>query len=417
MSVRKPLLNDFSPYIWKTTDFGRTWTKIVTGIRNDAYVHAVREDPTRKGLLYAGTQHGVYLSYDDGANWQSLMLNMPDVPVSDVIVEANELVISSHGRGFWVLDNITPLRQATPEIMAKDVHLFSPPAGYRSGAGLTISYLLKNETKRATLEILDSAGTVLRTMIADTTTGTAAPARGGRRRGGSAMIPARAGINRFEWDLRTEGIVSFPGMILWGAGTAGPAVPPGRYTARLTADNRVTTAPLIVKRNPWITDVTDADLMAQYQFGRRVRDKATEANKAVIAVRNMKAQLADRQKKAADDAALKAAGGTLVANASVVEDSVYQVRNQSGQDPLNFPIRVNNRLATLLSMAERGDGRPTTNMPEIFGILSTQLGRYTTRLNQIWATDLVAVNKELARLRLAPIDPNCAKPEGCTAVP
>jgi len=255
----------------------------------------------------------------------------------------------------------------------------------------------------------------LRTVAADTSSGSATAARG-RRRGGEATIPTRAGINRFQWDLRSEGIVSFPGMIFWGAGTAGPAVPPGRYTARLTAGNRVVTAPLVVKRNPWITDVTDADLLAQYQFGRRVRDKATEANRAVIAVRNMKAQLADRQKKA-DDAALTAAGGTLVAHASVVEDSVYQVRNQSGQDPLNFPIRVNNRLATLLSMAERGDGRPTTNMPEIFGILSTQLGRYTTRLNQIWATDLVAVNKELSRLKLVPIDPNCGKPEGCTAVP
>ena len=158
-------------------------------------------------------------------------------------------------------------------------------------------------------------------------------------------------------------------------------------------------------------------MQAQFAFGKRVRDKATEANKAVIAIRNVKAQLADREKKAADDAALKAAGRTLVSNASVVEDSVYQVRNQSGQDPLNFPIRVNNRLATLLSMAERGDGRPTTNMPEIFGILSTELGRYTTRLSQIWTTDLVAVNKELARLHLAPLDPNCAKAEGCTAVP
>jgi hypothetical protein len=325
-------------------------------------------------------------------------------------------VISSHGRGFWVLDNITPLRQATPQILASDVHVFTPPAGYRSGAGLTISYMLKNATTRATLEILDSTGAVLRTMEADTAPAGAARPRG-RRRGGDASIPARAGLNRFEWDLRTQGIVSFPGMILWGAGTAGPAVPPGRYTARLTADNRVSTAPLIVKRNPWITDVTDADLHAQYQFGRRVRDKATEANRAVIAVRNMKAQLADRQKKAADDAALKAAGSTLTSNASVMEDSIYQVRNQSGQDPLNFPIRVNNRLATLLSMAERGDGRPTTNMPEIFGILSTQLGRYTTRLNQIWATDLANVNKELTRLRLAPIDPNCAKAEGCAATP
>ena len=148
-----------------------------------------------------------------------------------------------------------------------------------------------------------------------------------------------------------------------------------------------------------------------------MRDRATEANMAVIQIRRVKAQLADRQKKAADDGALKAAGGTLVTNASVVEDSVYQVRNQSGQDPLNFPIRVNNRLATLLAMAERGDGRPTTNMPEIFGILNTELGRYTTRLTQIWATDLAAVNKELTRLHLAPLDPNCIKVEGCTAVP
>ena len=417
MSVRKPLLNDFSPYIWKTTDFGRTWTKIVTGIRADAYVHAVREDPTRKGLLYAGTQHGMYISYDDGASWQSLMLNMPDVPVSDVIVEANELVIATHGRGFWVLDNITPLRQATPEIVAKDVHLFTPPPGFRSGAGLTISYVLKSAPTRAMLEILDSTGAVVRTMEADTARGSAAPARGGRRRGGEATIPVKAGLNRFEWDLRTQGIMSFPGMILWGAGTAGPAVPPGRYTARLTADNRVTTAPLVVKRNPWITDVTDADLQAQYAFGRRVRDKATEANNAVIAIRNVKAQLADRQKKAADDAALKTVGGALVTKASVIEDSVYQVRNQSGQDPLNFPIRVNNRLATLLSMSERGDGRPTTNMPEIFDLLSTQLGRYTSRLSNVWTTDLVAVNKELARLRLAPLDPNCAKAEGCSATP
>ncbi len=416
MSVRKPLLNDFTPYIWKTTDFGKTWLKIVNGIRADAYVHAVREDPTRKGMLYAGTQHGVYLSYDDGASWESLMLNMPDVPISDVIVEANELVIATHGRGFWVLDNITPLRQATRAILANDVHLFTPPPAFRSGAGLQISYMLKNATTRATLEILDSVGVVVRSIEADTARAGAAAPRG-RRRGGDASIPARAGLNRFEWDLRSQGIVSFPGMILWGAGTAGPAVPPGRYTARLTADNRSTVAPLIVKRNPWITDVTDADLNAQYAFGRRVRDKATEANRAVIAIRNVKVQLADRQKKAADDAALKTTGATLIANASVVEDSVYQVRNQSGQDPLNFPIRVNNRLATLLAMSERGDGRPTTNMPEIFGILNTELGRYTTRLTQIWSNDLASVNRELARLRLVPIDPNCTKAEGCSATP
>jgi hypothetical protein len=148
-----------------------------------------------------------------------------------------------------------------------------------------------------------------------------------------------------------------------------------------------------------------------------VRDKTTEANNAVIAIRRVKTQLDDRTKRAANDAALTSAGETLRTNASGVEETVYQVRNQSGQDPLNFPIKVNNRLANLLAMSERGDGRPTTNMPEIFGILSTELKGYTTKLEQVWKVDLAAVNKELARLNLPAIDPNCPKAEGCTVVP
>ncbi|MEP7381686.1 MAG: glycosyl hydrolase [Gemmatimonadota bacterium] len=419
ISVRKPLLNDFSPYIFKTTDYGKTWTKIVNGIRADAYVHAVREDPTRKGLLYAATQHGVYISYDDGANWDDLTLNMPDLPVADLVVEDNELVIGTHGRGFWVLDNIAPLRQVTPAILASEAHMFTPPVGVRSGPGIVLSWWLKEPYKTGRLEILDSAGTVLRTFEPDTTKPDSTRAAGeeGGRRGGQTYLPKEDGLQRILWDLRAEGIESFPGMILWGAGTSGPAVPPGRYSARLTLDGRRVTAPIVVKRNPWITDVTDADLVAQYRFGRQVRDKATEANKAVIAIRNAKTQLDDRYKRAADDAALKAAGEKLRTDASGVEEKVYQVRNQSGQDPLNFPIKVNNRLANLLYMSERGDGRPTTNMPEIFGILGTELKGYTTELDQVWKTDLVAVNKELARLNLPPIDPNCAKAAGCPVVP
>lgn len=419
ISVRKPLLNDFSPYIFKTTDYGKTWTKIVNGIRTDAYVHAVREDPTRKGLLYAATQHGVYISYDDGANWDDLSLHMPDVPIADLVVEDNELVIGTHGRGFWVLDNIAPLRQATPAILASEAHLFAPPVGVRSGSGVVLSWWLKEPYKTGRLEILDSAGTVLRTFEPDTTKpdSTRAAGGGGRRGGGQTYLPKEAGLQRLLWDLRAEGIESFPGMILWGAGTAGPAVPPGKYTARLTVDGRRVTAPIVVKRNPWITDVTDADLVAQYRFGRQVRDKATEANKAVIAIRNAKAQLDDRYKRAANDAALKSAGERLRTDASKVEEKVYQVRNQSGQDPLNFPIKVNNRLANLLYMSERGDGRPTTNMPEIFGILTTELKGYTTELENVWKTDLAAVNKELARLNLPPIDPQCAKAAGCPVVP
>ena len=420
ISVRKPLLNDFKPYIFKTADYGRTWTKIVNGIREDAYVHAVREDPTRKGMLYAATQHGVYLSYDDGASWQSLGLNMPDVPIADLIVEGNELVIASHGRGFWVLDNVGPLRQTTPAIASADAHLYTPPVAYRSGTGTTLTWSLKKAPTTIKLDILDSTGAALRTFEPDTarpdSTRAAGPPAGGRRGGGGVFLPKTAGVNRLTWDLRTKPIASFPGMILWGAGTNGPAVPPGRYTARLTVDGKVLTAPVVVARNPRIPDVSDADMRAQYAFAKKVRDKANEANESVIGIRRVKAQLEDRYKKS-DDAALKSAGATLKTNVSAVEENIYQVRNQSGQDPLNFPIRVNNRLANLLSMTERGDGLPINNMPEIFNILTTELKGYTDRLAQVYKTDLVAVNKELARLKLAPLDPQCEKVTGCAMVP
>ena len=176
------------------------------------------------------------------------------------------------------------------------------------------------------------------------------------------------------------------------------------------------TAPVVVKRNPRLPEVTDADLRAQFAFGKKVRDKASEANDAIIAIRRVKAQVEDRLKKS-DDAALKTTSATLKTNASAVEENVYQVRNQSGQDPLNFPIKVNNRLANLLSMSERGDGPPGTYMPEIFDILAKEMSTYSAHLSDVWKKDLAAVNKELARLKLPTIEPTCAKAEGCSAVP
>ncbi len=244
------------------------------------------------------------------------------------------------------------------------------------------------------------------------TDGEASPAS---RRNRGTFLPMGAGINRLVWDLRGQGITPFPKMILWGASTNGPALPPGRYTVRFVADGRTVTAPAVITRNPWLS-ATDADLRAQYAFSRRVRDRANEANRAVIDIRRVKAQLDDRLTRS-KDAALAARGTTLRTNASAVEESIYQVRNQSNQDPLNFPIKVNNRLATLMSMAERGDGAPTTNMPELFGILSTELGGYLTRLREVWRTDLPATNAELARLGLPVLDPACGVVKGCAAVP
>ena len=416
VSVRRPLLDDQAPYIFKTTDYGRTWTKVVNGIRSDAYVHAVREDPTRPGLLYAGTQHGVYLSYDDGASWQPLNPGLPDIPVADLVVEKNELVIATHGRGFWVLDDIAALRQASPERFAADRWLFTPPVAVRSGPDVAISWWLKARPHTERLELVDSLGKVLRSWEPDTTPPAKRAQRNGFRRfGGPQWLPDSTGLNHLYWDLRTQPWVDFPGMIMWGERARAPAVPPGHYTFRLTADGQSVTAPVTVKRNPWITDVTDADLRAQYAFAKKVRDRVNEANDAVIDVRRVTSQLDDRFKRS-DDARLHAAGETLRTDATGVEADIYQVKNQSNQDPLNFPIRVNNRLAALLSMAERGDGRPLNNMPVLYDIMSTELQGYLDRLTQIWSKDLTAVNAELTRLGLPRIDPKCTTVEGCGVI-
>jgi hypothetical protein len=205
-------------------------------------------------------------------------------------------------------------------------------------------------------------------------------------------------------------------MILWGGGVQGPAAPPGTYKIRLTVDGKPQTKTFLVKRNPFYDDVTDADLRAQFALAIKLRDKLSEANQAIVDIRTVKAQVADRLAKS-QDAKLKSTGDKLTGNATEVEENVYQVKNQSGQDPLNFPIKVNNRLATLLSMVERGDGRPIGNAAPIFADLSGELKVETDHLAKVWKEDLAAFNAELKRLGLAPIGPKCPAPAGCTFTP
>ena len=395
VSARRALLDDFAPYIWKTDDFGETWTRIVDGIRDDAYVNSIREDPNRAGLLYAGTNHGVYISYDDGGSWQELNPDLPDIPITDVIPEHDELAMASHGRGFWILDNVAPLRQIQPGMTERDLVLFDPAAAYRSANGVVLSWWLGDEPESATLEIMDASGEVVRTF---------APAVEGeeRDRWAGPALPMEAGLNRLRWDLRTDPPATFPGMILWGVRTMAPVVTPGTYAVRLTVNGRSETTEVEVRRHPWITDVTDEDLVAQYEFGMEIRDKVHEANSAVIAIRSVKAQL-DERLEASDDERLAEAGERLEASASAVEADIYQVRNQSNQDPLNFPIRVNNRLANLLSMSEQGDGRPGSGMSAVFGIMVERLEGYVTRLQAVWDEELAEVNEELRRLGLEEI--------------
>jgi hypothetical protein len=393
--VRRPLLDDKAPYIFRTHDFGSTWTKIVNGIRSDDWVHAVREDQTRRGMLYAATQHGVYLPYDDGTRWTSLSLNLPDVPVSDLVVEANDLVIATHGRGFYVLDNIALLRQFSPQVAgAQHAWLFAPPTATRSTGAVALTYWLKRPAKIVDIDVLDGSGAVVRSFTSDSA----------RRAQGTPSLSLNAGINRVNWDLRYPGATTFPGMILWGASTAGPAAAPGTYRVRMRVDGDEQMQPLDVVRHPRFTDATDEDLHAQFPLAIRIRDKVSEANQAVIGIRRIKREAADRVAK---NARLKQSADRLSASLSDVEDDIYQVRNQSGQDPLNFPIRINNRLANLLRVVNSGDGRPIDNAPVLFNEYSRLLDVQLNRLQQVLDRDLAAFNSDVRRQGLEPIVAKC----------
>jgi hypothetical protein len=342
---------------------------------------------------------------------------LPSVPVSDMIVEANDLVVATHGRGFYVLDDIAPIRQFSAVVASEAAAvLFKPEPAVRSAGGATFTYWLKRPAQSLKFEVLDARGTLLTTI--ETPAANAAAGRGGdggrggrgggggggggeggrgggRGGGGPQTVP---GLHSVGWNLQYPGATTFPGMILWGASTAGPAAPPGEYTVRMTADGRAQTQTFSVVRHPLFT-ATDADLQAQFNLAIRIRDKLTEANEAVVQIRSIEQQVADRLSKSSDER-LRAAGATLSRNLDVVEDSIYQVRNQSGQDPLNFPIRVNNRLGTLLRSVTTGDGAPIGNAEAIFTDLVGELKVHTDKLAQVLRVDLPALNAELARLGL-----------------
>jgi hypothetical protein len=283
--------------------------------------------------------------------------------------------------------------------------LFEPATLIRSTGPLSISYLLKQPAQRVTLTIVDSSGTMVRQLSSDTA---------GRTQGSGPLLQRGVGLQRVNWAGRYTGASTVPGMILWGATTIGPAAPPGRYTVRLNVDGAESTQIFRVRRNPHFADVSDADLRAQFALAIRIRDKVSEANDAVILARAIKTEVDDRVMK---NGQLSTLGSRLKNNLSDVEDDIYQVKNQSGQDPLNFPIKINNRLANLNRVVNAGDGAPIANAPVLLDIYSRQLAAQTTRLQGVITTDLAAFNAEAQRLGVAVINPRCPGKAVCGTVP
>lgn len=398
--------DDRAPYIYRTDDYGATWTPIVEGLPADDFARAVREDPERPGLLFAGTERGIYVSFDSGSAWQSLGLNLPVTPVHDIAIKENDLVIATHGRSFYVLQNISVLRQLSPAVAGEAVHLFEPARARRAvDRGVTIDYYLREPAEEVTLEILDAYGATVRSFAG----GLAAEkererkekekpaAEQGSRQQAEPLASGKAGMNRFVWDMRHPGPVSFPGMILWAASTRGPVALPGSYQVKLTAGGETRTAMFRIERHP-LVDATDEDLRARFQMASAIASKVSQANEAVIRIRELKGEIEKRIGEAGESRAEVAkAGRSLIEKLTGIEGEIYQYRNQSNQDPLNYPIKLNNKLAALMNVVESAEARPTESARQVFAELSARLDKELSRLAALEAGEVASFRKLAGR--------------------
>ncbi len=404
LAANRYQVDDREPYVFRTRDYGRSWEKITSGIAPGHFARAVREDPVREGLLFLGTEHGVYTSFDAGDRWQSIQLELPDTPIRDLVIHGSDVVLGTHGRGFWILDDIEPLRQLTAATYDAPLTVFEMADAIRGLTLATVQYFLAEAAEEVTVEIVDAQGNVV-----DTFTGTPEDEKTEPPEGNSFRRPppppptTRAGLNRFQWNLRYPGATVFEGMILWSArAESGPKAPPGRYEARVTAGGETLAAPFEIVMDPNLEGVTEEDLREQFELASRIRDQTSRANEAVIRIRALRQQL-DERVKGSSDSELAATTESLREALGTVEEALYQVKNRSNQDPLNFPIRLNNRLSSLRRSVETGDAPPTAGAYLVYDELSAELEAHLAELDAAIASGLPALNRDLEAQGLEPV--------------
>ena len=409
--------NNRDPWIYKTTDLGRTWKLIVNGIPKSplSYVHQVKEDPVRRGLLYAGTENALYVSLDDGTSWQALQNNLPHAPVHGIVVQEHfgDLALATYGRGIWILDDLTPLRQLTAEAMASDARLFTPRAAYRfryveaprqayydpvvgqdPPYGASINYWLKAETRDSVrLEILDGSGAVVRKLTTTTT----------------------AGINRVWWNLAFEPSkqaklrnpplysphITIPadGRNSPDVGTVSLLAPPGTYTVRLTVGTKEFTQPLEVRKDP-NSGGSEQDIATQTALRKEIQADLDSAVVMINTLEGIRAQATALKAALGADSArapLKAAADSLAEKALAVEEEITQLRiTGRGQDLIRYPVRVAGRLVYLSNDIGQSDYAPTAAHRAVYAELKGQLTATRARYDRLMSTDLTAFNTMLA---------------------
>lgn len=399
------LMDDFRPIGFKTTDYGKTWTDFTGSLPAGEMLRSVREDLKRPGLLFLGSERGVRLSFDGGATWNALQANLPSVQVADLAVSGSDLVIATHGRGFWVMDNIELLRQLDPAAKP-DTRLFTPAAAVRGLGDVAIDYHLATAPKSLALEILGADGGVIQRIAGKAEEPKKDDAAGGDdddEGAGAPKPPAagmKAGMNRVVWNMRHPGYTVFDGMIFWAAGNRGVMALPGAYKARLIVDGKTLEQGFAIAADPRV-QVSADDLKARFDLAQAVTSQVSAANQAVLLVRGIRAQTEALTK---GGKALPAAVADLMTRLSAVEAEIHQVKIQSRQDPLNYPIKINNKLAALIGIIESAEARPTDGTRAVFADLSAQLAVQLKALDAALTDGLPAANAALKTARMKPLE-------------
>ena len=414
---------DYTPYLYKTDNYGKTWELITNGIPENYYTRALRSDKKRPGLLYSGTEWGMFISFDDGENWSNFQLNLPITSIRDIHVKENDLILATHGRSFWMIDDLTPLHQLNEKNKDSNVILFKPDLSYRmaqSGGwrkpntllvgenhpnGVIINYYLKNynsDSDFLKIEILNKDGSVIRSftnnvekmmdsidenpVLSNSNDIDYALASSNLK-----TIMPKSGGNRLIWDMRYPGFTSFDGMVFYSSPNTGPKVTPGKYDVVLTYNNETIKREFEIVKDPRVK-ITQVDYEKQLGFLLRVRDEVSKANQIIIDIRKIKNDLDFLLKKVKGKDQIIQLIIKYKKELDVIENNIHMTKNQSRQDPLNYGIRINNRIAFLLADSQRGDYPPTNQSLEFFESIKEELNIEISNFKKVLNTYTMQIN-------------------------
>lgn len=406
-------MGDYSPYLFHTADYGRTWRKITNGIAAEHFTRVLRADPKRRGLLYCGTEQGMYVSFDDGATWQRFQLNLPIVPITDLAIKNDNLIAATQGRSLWIIDDLTVLHQVQESIGQKDFHLYQPMPSYRMEGrqvrnlktagtnhpgGVMTHFYLKNkpsEKDSIALEFLDAQGNLIRRFASyhDKT---------------DKLTDLKAGGNRFVWNLRYPDIKKFEGLVLWSTRLNGPKVPPGEYRVRLVWNGQQAEERFTLLPDPRAS-ARPEDYAAQFEFVKACADKLSEIHTVIEQIRTVRSQIKTLESRLSDEERLKPLREKMKSVQTAmteIEEALYQTKNRSSQDPLNFPVRLNDQLGNVMEVAAAGNFPPTTQAVQVRDMLFGKINAELERWQRIREADLPTLNQLVRQLEIEVIRAN-----------